>query len=497
MAKFTLDFAADSEEGSDAYDAFIKAIRAKLAVGESIEGVPVLAPHVPPGREPEFFIVNLSYTDRGTTFTVEAQFRTDNLYLVRYRPMGSDGWHELDGNENYTDLTRDARMELDEIPLSSSRIGAAIMTLAGRETDMGLIARAKLTLIFTVAEAARFRDISSLISRSWWNESTPGVCFANRVRSWARLSSAVQRTRNEGHTFDFDGESTQIWEFVGAIQALGIMHLASMASRPRRSIHDMASAPYSTFFRGQPLLEIFYVRINSIDGEAPGQLYGDIIVTDSARTHCIWKREQRKYVEIYPRDSILLEGPSGPLSAADEFYIELDLWDYDSLSRDDSIAKGTIAFNPRGSFAEYDAVRNCEVTGKYGSVMVSYVAITDGLYAQITVVLIDGDGESPADVYGEITANNGHGQSELFRKTNSSEHVDVKPQHDIPLSRTVVAVPTTGTLRVHANLWDHDVISGDDEIAYGSVEFQPLYKRSEKKAITGECGKVEVRVTWM
>lgn len=153
-------------------------------------------------------------------------------------------------------------------------------------------------------------------------------------------------------------------------------------------------------------------------------------------------------------------------------------------------------FNPRDSFTEYDVVTNREVTGQDGSVTVGYVAITDGLYAQVTVILIDGDGKNTADVYGEITARNGYGQSELFRQTNS-QHVIVKPQNEIPLSRTVVAVPTTGTLQVHANLWEHDTISGDDEIAFRSVEFQPLYKKSEKKTTTGECGMVEVRVSWM
>lgn len=498
MVKFTLDFAVDSDEGSDAYDTLIKTIREKLAVGESIEGVPILAPQVPAGGQLEFFDVNLSYTDS----EIQAQFRTDNLYLVRYRRRlrredGTeywDTWQELDGRENYNSLETTAGMRLDEIPLSSTSIGAAITTLAGSDTTWRQRARAILTLIFAIAEAARFRDISRLISSSWWEASTPGVRFANRVRSWARLSSAVQRTRNEGHTFDFDGESTDIWEFIGAIGALGIM-LAYRASRLMRSIHDMAGASHSAFAQGQPLLEIFYVRIRSIDGEAPGQLYGSVTVTDSARTRSIWARDQDSHVDVYEGDNILLQGPSGPLSAADEFYIGLNLWGYDPLSPD-CIARGTIAFNPRNSSAEYDVFNNCVVSGKDGSVAVGYVAITDGLYAQITVILTDGDGKNTADVYGDITAKNGHGKSELFRKTNK-QYVGVKPKHEIPLSRAVIAVPTTGTLHVDANLWDHDANSGDDEIAFGSVEFRPLYKRSEKKAITGERGTVEVRVSWM
>ncbi|KAM0246380.1 hypothetical protein ACHAQJ_010251 [Trichoderma viride] len=494
MVQFTLDFAADGD--SDDYDTLIQTIRNRLAVGERIEGVPILAAQVPESGEPQFFNVNLSYTDRETTFTIQAQFRTDNLYLVRYRPESAAAWQELDESGNYDNLTRVAGLRLEDIQLSSSHIGAAITTLAGGQATAGPRERAILTVIFAIAEAARFRDISSLISRSWWNESTPGAHYAERVRSWARLSSAVQRTRNEGHTFDFDGESTDIWAFVSAIQCLGIMHLAHTASRPRRSADNMAAVSYSAFAQGQPLLEILYVRINSIDGESPGQLYGTVTVTDSARMHSIWERKQHDRIEIYEKDNILLEGPSRPLSAADEFYIQLDLWDYDSLSPDDSIAKGTIVFNPRNSLAKYDVVKIHEVTGDYGSATVGYVAITDGLYAQISVVMIDGDGENPADVYGELTVNNGHGQSDLFRKT-SSQHVDVRPQQEIPLLRTVVAVPTTGTLHVHANLWDHDAVSSDDEIAFGIVEFQPLYRQSQRKAITGEYGKVEVRVTWM
>lgn len=64
---FELNLAAD--EGNDAYDALIRDIRERLAVGERIEGVPVLGPQVPAGGELRFFDVNLSYTDRGTTFT--------------------------------------------------------------------------------------------------------------------------------------------------------------------------------------------------------------------------------------------------------------------------------------------------------------------------------------------------------------------------------------------------------------------------------------------
>ncbi|KAL6691200.1 ribosome-inactivating protein [Trichoderma pleuroticola] len=475
--QFTINFLFDSDdEGIETYNAFIKDIRDRLAVGERIENVPVLAPQVSAGGTLEFFDLNLSYTDRGATFTIQVRFRTDNLYLIGYRAENSGTWYELGREgagrrpliddtgtttqflgfgENYNDLTRTADMDLERVRLSYTDIGAAIQTLAGTVTDRGQRARAILTLAISIAEAARFRDVSSLVSRSWWNPAGLGVQFGNRVRSWGRLSAAVQMTRNYGPPFVFDGDSTGIYDFISAIAALGIMHLAHTASRLERSADDMAGAVLAAgpFAQGRPLLEIYYVRINYINGEDPGDLYGTVTVTDGAGTHSIWERDHHSSVEISPGEDIRLEGPRGPLSAADEFYIHLDLWDYDSVSADDPIAQGTIAFNPLDYFTEYDVFQNILVSGTSGSVMLAYEAITDGLCAKIAVILIRGDDEDPADVYGNITANNSPRKSELFRKS-SSEYVEVRPQHEIPLSRAIVAVPTTGTLRVDAHLWD-------------------------------------------
>ena len=123
------------------------------------------------------------------------------------------------------------------------------------------------------------------------------------------------------------------------------------------------------------------MRINNIDGESPGNLYGTIAVDDSVGNQSIWSRDQNHYININPGEDILIEGPSRALSSADEFYINLDLWDYDSLSSDDPIAKGSIAFNPLDYYTEYDVVKHREVTADNGSVTVSYMAITDGLYA--------------------------------------------------------------------------------------------------------------------
>lgn len=225
-------------------------------------------------------------------------------------------------------------------------------------------------------------------------------------------------------------------------------------------------------------------------------MYGTVNIVDSIGTTSIWARAQNDYIRIGPGGFVRLEGPDRALSAANEFAIEFDLWDYDSSSPDDAIAQGTVQFNPFDYYTLHDSTQIRRVSGEYGSVDVSYVAMSDALYAQIKVVLINGDGENPANVFGDIFTDNGYGRSQLFRK-GKKEYVDVLPQHPIPLVRGIVAAPTNGSLVVTANLWDHGSPSPDDEIAKGEASFNPLYKKSETKRIIGVYGEFEVRVTWL
>lgn len=113
----------------------------------------------------------------------------------------------------------------------------------------------------------------------------------------------------------------------------------------------------------------------------------------------------------------------------------------------------------------------------------------------VEVVLINGDEEDAADVYGSISGNNGYGDSEFFR-TKVEENIPVHPGADIPLLRNAIAVPMDGSLNVKALLYDHDTVSADDEIANGTVTFTPKILQSETKEITGEYGKIAVGVTW-
>ncbi|KAF5387323.1 hypothetical protein D9757_005739 [Collybiopsis confluens] len=242
---------------------------------------------------------------------------------------------------------------------------------------------------------------------------------------------------------------------------------------------------------GQPLLEVFHVRLSSIDGEdAVGKLYGSITVTDGAGTLDLWNRDESNPLDIKSGEDLLLEGPFRPVYAADEFQIDLELRNHVSQA-DELFVKGTISFNPFDYYTTYDDIHDHQISGDHGSVTVNYVPIRDALYAQISILPVNGDGGDVAYVYGMITADNGHGQSELFRKANN-QHITMEPQQSIPLSRTVVAAPSDGSLVVTANL-----LSSDNEIAQGSVEFQPEYKKSESKYIAGGHGKVEVQISWL
>ncbi|KAF5383953.1 hypothetical protein D9757_007352 [Collybiopsis confluens] len=341
MADFTLDF--DVDDAEEAYNSLIADLRNRLGVGDRIEGRPILAPQAPEGGVLHFFDLKLT----GGGYTVQVRFRTDNLYLVGYRSEESDIWYELGHGEagadpliddpprtttflpfgaNYNNLTQAAETRLEDVPLSASTIGGANDPGSNR-------ARAIIILAFAIAEATRLRTISDLVVRSWWNESSPGDLTAH-VLNWARMSSAVQRTRNDGHDFDF--ECPGINSFGAAILALGVMHLANPGSRPEHSRHKRSVTPNTVYVQGQPLLEIFIVHVNNIDNKDPGELYGTVTVTDSAGTENIWLRAQHDYVKVRLEEDILLEGLSRPLYAADQFYINFDLWDYDIVSYDEN-----------------------------------------------------------------------------------------------------------------------------------------------------------------
>ncbi|CAL5391801.1 unnamed protein product [Camellia sinensis] len=239
---------------------------------------------------------------------------------------------------------------------------------------------------------------------------------------------------------------------------------------------------------GRPMVEVFSVRINRIDGE---KLYGTITVTDGLSTQFIYNRSRDHYESISPGETALLTGPARSISASDSFTIDVALKDKDKLSPDDDVSSEQIPWNVYDS-NKYNEPLYDDVPGKNGSVTVNYVVLRKALEATVEVTLVNRGGENSLPVYGLLTARNGNfmNESVLFRK-KSDEHVDVRPEQPIPLSRSVVAVPSNSSLIVWAGLMDHN-----GEIAKGTAEFPAQLSGTAQKNIFGQDGEIRVKVTW-
>lgn len=126
------------------------------------------------------------------------------------------------------------------------------------------------------------------------------------------------------------------------------------------------------------------------------------------------------------------------------------------------------------------------------------VQFDDNVQATISIVMINGDGEDPAEVYGTIFGQFGIGsQFQLFNRTSNS-YVSVSPGQNIPLEMPLVNVPSTATaVQITANLFDYDTVSSDDEIANGNVVF-PIGQSGQTSQgfIYGQYGNIRVDVLW-
>lgn len=243
----------------------------------------------------------------------------------------------------------------------------------------------------------------------------------------------------------------------------------------------------------QPLVEVFYVSVDDIYGEKPGNLYGTITINYSHGSEIIYNRTRDDYESIYPGQNVLLIGPARAIFAYDSFSIDVDLKDKDAgLDPDDEVSRRQIGWNVYNTTNSYDEFISRKIDCQFGSVTVNYAVLSDAAVAKVEVTLIDGDGESPADVYGRIVALNGINESMLFRR-EKNERMDVRSGQLIPLSRSVVAVPLDGSLKVLVELYDYD---NDDEIAKGIAVFPAGLSPPSENSISGKQGKIGVKVSW-
>ncbi|XDG04436.1 hypothetical protein ABKA04_004051 [Annulohypoxylon sp. FPYF3050] len=506
MADFTIEFVVDQSTGSD-YRSFIEGLRPRLQnTGSWSHDRPVLPPQQNPPTS--WFDIVL----RTQSYAVRLRIRSDNLYVDGCRPENSEQWYEFNNGAGTHLITGSTFLGYEGSYIDLERVGStrattnlgqqSLITAIGRlatpdQTSSADRARSLMIVIQMISEAIRFTTISEYFATNW-NESTPPTDEIIALENgWAALSRALlQADQYPEGPFSRrlrQPNAMNIREVTQAVAVIGIiMHYTiSGPNRAPRSITEVfANDP-----QGRALLEIFWVRIDNIDSEDPGDLYGTVNATDGLGTQSLYNRTKSNYESISPGAHILLTGPPRVVSANDDFTIDLDLWDYDTLSPDDQVANGRVSWNAFDFTNTYDTVHTEQIRGTYGAASVNYVVLSNAAEALIEIILINGDGEDPANVYGNVTAGNSFGEVELYRKTKS-DYEDVHPGSPITLLRKAVAVPIGDKLTVKAELWDYDSLSSDDEIANGSATFSPNIDVSTSDKINGKYGQVEVRVSW-
>ncbi|GKA46197.1 hypothetical protein Tco_0738993 [Tanacetum coccineum] len=167
----------------------------------------------------------------------------------------------------------------------------------------------------------------------------------------------------------------------------------------------------------------------------------------------------------------------------DDFFEVCNHWSY-------------LNFSP---FLEKDSESSCEslvVGGDYGHTRMHYILLRDAVDATIKVKF---GRVSDRRVCGEILAyydQFDYGDDNLvkrFYKASLFESYDgsVLEDGDVPLTRSILAVPIKGSLIIEAHLTDFD--SGD-VILDGCCAFSSHCKGSFKKDI--KCHTLEVEITW-
>ncbi|KAJ6859832.1 hypothetical protein NC651_036213 [Populus alba x Populus x berolinensis] len=501
------------------YRDFIENLRDQLGVRFS-HNRPALAvqdPELPPTR---FFDLVIRTNDHSVRF----RLRMDNLYLIGYQ-MENGQWLEFDDNTgvhlireqgteflgfncNYISLSNVAGLSMEEVRVGFYNLGYGINQLA-TSTDRRIRARYLIRVIMMICESTRLIPISNYMATSFDNShGTSSYDYINSdnraregqiqpwittlVRAWDAFSTALLRAdaypdesfQLRRNVVRLPPDNREIRTISQAAEILGILLGLCFRNSGQRRFPRMTFDDGQCFL-GLPLVEVFSVSINNIDGEDPGDLYGTITVDDGLNIEYIYNRASSDPESIKPGQNASLTGPSQSILAIGKFTIKLLLTD-----DDDEIINKDISWDASKIRNVYDKPIFQELVGKNGSVTVNYAVLRNAVAARVTVH-VEG-GESTANVYGQVYAHYDNWEDPkttcfLFNRS-SDDYVDVRRWQTIPLLRSVVAVPLNGSLIVKASLYDHDTFSADDEIAKGAVEFPAQISGTSFKQIQGEDG---------
>ncbi|KAL3567324.1 hypothetical protein D5086_029975 [Populus alba] len=500
------------------YQHFIEKLRDRLGVRFSHNRPALAVQEEPPTR---FFNLVIRTNDHSVRF----RLRMDNLYLIGYQMengqwlefnnetsahlIGEQGTEFLGFNGSYNSLLNVAGLTMEEVTVGFYNLVHGINQLA-TSTDGRIRARYLIGVIMMICESARLIPISDYIAPNFDNRNREGQIqpwITTLVRTWGAFSAALLRAdaypdesfQLRENVVQLLPDGREIGTIFQAAEILGILLGLCFRNSGQRRFPRMTFDDGQCFL-GLPLVEVFSVRIDNIDGEDPGDLYGTITVNDGLNIEYIYNRTSSNPESIKPGQNASLTGPSQSILAIGSFTIKLLLTDKDTWSWDDEIVNKDISWDACEIGNVYDKPIFQELVGKNGSVTVNYAVLRNAVAARITVTMEEG-GESTANVYGQVYAHYDNWEDPkttcLLFNRSSDDYVDVRRWQAIPLLRSVVAVPLNGSLIVKASLYDHDTFSGDDEIAKGAVEFPAQMSGTSFKQIQGEDGNyVTVTVYW-
>ncbi|KAJ6420666.1 hypothetical protein OIU84_028091 [Salix udensis] len=445
------------------YRDFIEKLRVRLGVRFS-HNRPVLAvQQEPPTR---FFDLVIRTNDHSVRF----RLRMDNLYLIGYQMqngrwlefnnetgvhlIGEQGTEFLGFNGSYISLLRAAGLEWKEVRVGFYNLGYGINQLATSTTGK-IRARYLIVVIMMICESARLIPLSDYMATNFdssYGTSSDDYNDGNRnregqiqdwidlVRAWGALSAALLRA---------DAYPDESFELSNSVEF-----------PPNRIIRNVPEAAAILGILLGPRSMTFD------DGQC---FFGATTCGSSTSTTA----------------QAATQNPSSQTHG---------------LGHDEIVNKD-ISWDASEIGNVYDKPIFQDLVGKNGSVTVNYAVLRNAVAARIFVTLEQG-GESTPNVYGQVYAHYDNWEDDpkttcLLFNRSSDDYVDVRLGQAIPLLRSVVAVPLDGSLIVKASLYDHDTLSGDDEIAKGAVEFPAQMSGTSSEEIKGEDGNyVRVTVYW-
>lgn len=519
---FKVEYNVSEGDSASNYKQFIENVRShNQLITRYVRNRPVLSQLNREANDIKWFHVVLKATDQnGVAHHITLRIRTDTLYLDAYQTENGQ-WFEfanlIEGSRRLG-FRSDYGDQLGQIQIGREPLVNAISYLTTSNNDNRDRTRRQLMVLYVmICEAIRFNSIShvfiaNLLSRSTQvttqldgygqNEQIDGAerarrsTYMSQITGWGNLSEEVLQTDAiGGHSFS-PFPNMDITTFQTAITALGMLRFYCW---PGDKHYPPSEVTEEECGAGRPLMEVYHLVISNIDGENPGDLYGTIKVTDAMGSQYIYNRSRSDFESIYPGDHATLNGPSHVISALDTFMVDFDLKDKDAdFSPDDEIVRELFPWNFYDLENVYDTIISRGVSGKYGNASFVYAVLNNAVAATIRITLINGDGENPANVYGNITAHTSKfegNQIVLFNK-GSSNYVDVRPGELIVLLRSVVAVTLGSSLVIDAKLWDQDSFSPDDEVANDTATFPAKISGTSEQDILGRYGRIKVTINW-